>query len=200
MTTYQTEIVKVAFAWLDKQCYEVKENRGKCIDEIHKKYSNVVRAEAYCAKFIYVVYNEASNNLSIINPLFKTDRAINVLLYNAKNGAIIIQGTKSHEANILPADIMDRKSSSPTNSGHVGIVVGVSGAGLKIIEGNASKGNLEGVLPIFYTWDKIRNSKYNFNFIRCWQQVKDSQEYKKEQEYKKKEIKTAVASNFICPV
>lgn len=129
MANYGAAILQEAKTWLN--CKETSANRSICVDKIHKEFSEnwVSSPDPWCAKFVWVVVQNASKRYAVSNPLPHTAGALELL-------------NKSKKANIYvdkvptPGCIFYKKSNSA--SGHVGFVAQVVGNKFYTIEGNSS--------------------------------------------------------------
>lgn len=147
MTPLAKEIVEEAYRWYERDCFETTRNRGACIDNIHEEFGEEWaasrRRDAYCAKFVTIVLDEAFKKFNAKNPIV-TARAATMLDLAVRNLIPI-----TDEPNV--GSIFYKKSSAPGASGHVGIVVkNIDGVKFATIEGNAPdpKTGKEGVVSI----------------------------------------------------
>ncbi len=129
-TALGTHIIREAERWLERQCAETSANRGPCVDEIHLRFGGTVKAEAWCAKFVWVVVDEACVQTGTKNRLPFTAGARALL--TGSDGKLRVDG------NPEPGAAFYRRSTAPGASGHVGIVVAVESDGIYTIEGNTS--------------------------------------------------------------
>lgn len=152
-------IVDVAAGWLKRGCVETTPNRGVCVDEIHQRFDPKwiaqQRAEAWCAKFAWVVVDEAiRDDGGTDNPLPRTAGARDMLDKAYAKGLGV-------DKSPAVGSVFYRRSEAAGASGHVGIVVGVGGGQIKTIEGN-----LDNRVALHYypdaTW---RDPYWRFNFI-----------------------------------
>jgi len=159
MPPYQT-ILEVAAEWYKKNCVEQSTNRGICVDKIHELFDpqwiTNRRAEAWCAKFCWVVYEEAARRSGTKNPLPRTAGARNMLDLSRKAGIPV-------DNKPAKGDVFYRKSTSPGASGHVGIVTDITPKGITTVEGNLDNR----VAYYTYTWAQMMDPKWNFNFIHA---------------------------------
>lgn len=134
MTPLAKQIIAEAVKWYERDCVETTKNRGLCIDQIHEQFgeewAEMRRRDAYCAKFVTIVLDDAFKKFNAKNPL-NTARAATMLDLAVKN-LIPITDTPNE------GSVFYKKSSAPGSSGHVGIVVRNDGNGKFVtIEGNA---------------------------------------------------------------
>lgn len=159
MVPFKT-INEVAAEWYERNCVEERDNRGVCVDKIHElfdpKWITSKRAEAWCAKFVWVVYEEAARRAAVTNPLPRTAGALAMRDLSKKAGLRVDNKPQD-------GDVFYRKSSSAGSSGHVGIVTDVKADGITTVEGNLSNR----VAYYHYGWDKIMSPEYNFSFIHA---------------------------------
>lgn len=133
--SFADDIVDRAVAWYQRDCRETTANRGPCVDEIHERFDpNWIRnkrSEAWCAKFCYVVVDEAARMDGIKNPLPRTAGARDLLERSIKAGLRV-------DRQPARGSIFYRRSGAPNATGHNGIVVGgrANGGGITTIEGN----------------------------------------------------------------
>lgn len=131
----RNNILGTALWWIERQCYEQTQNRGRCIDYLHERYApqwvDKQRNEAYCAKFVSVVLKEAFDKMGAKSPVYSA--GARDLLNQAKAKGIRIDRTPSAGAFFYKAPV------SPKYTGHVGIVYeNIDGNKFKTIEGNAT--------------------------------------------------------------
>lgn len=153
-------IAEVAAEWYERNCVEERTNRGVCVDKIHELFDpqwiTQKRPEAWCAKFCWVVYEEAARRSGTKNPLPRTAGAR--LMRDMSKKAGLRVDNKPQDG-----DVFYRASESPGASGHVGIVTDVKADGITTVEGNLSNR----VAYYHYGWDKIMSPKWNFSFIHA---------------------------------
>jgi len=138
-----------ASKWLG--CVETSNNRSVCVDEIQRLYNGKVNADAWCAKFVWSMTNEACKKLGIANPLVQTASTA-TLLSNAK---------KTLRTDSV-AGVGSIFYTTRTGGGHVGFVTKVVGNRFETIEGNTTPdtGGSEGV------WQKTRDiTTKSYQFI-----------------------------------
>lgn len=159
MVPFKT-IEEVAAEWYKRNCVEERANRGVCVDKIHElfdpKWITAKRPEAWCAKFVWVVYEEAARRSGTKNPLPRTAGAR--LMRDMSKDLGLRVDNKPQDG-----DVFYRASESPGSSGHVGIVTDVKADGITTVEGNLSNR----VAYYHYDWDKIMSPKWNFSFIHA---------------------------------
>lgn len=153
-------IVRRAAAWYERGCIESRANRGVCVDEIHTlfdpKWVQSKRAEAWCAKFVWVVFEEAARQSGEANPLPRTAGARDMLV-RAKKTSLRVDNLPQE------GDVFYRRSSSPGATGHVGIVTEVTSDGITTCEGNLDNR----VAYYHYSWQKINDPSWDFAFIHA---------------------------------
>lgn len=124
--------------------------------EVEKYLASVglPKGNSWCMAFVYYCFNEASNALSIKNPLVKTGGCLN---HWQKTTAkkILASQSKNNPSLVIPGSvfIMDHGS----GLGHTGIVTEVVGSYIKTIEGNTNNTNSREGIGVF----KIENRKIN---------------------------------------
>lgn len=150
------EIVRIAERWANLKCVEIKANAGPCIDDVQQMFSGRVIAEAYCAKFVWIVIQEACEKMYIKNRLPKTASAKGMLDGSIKNN-MVVQGKNG----IAPGTVFARKSGASGGSGwHVGIVHSWDNDKFYTVEGN----NDDKISYFHYEWEDI--PKKDFWFIQ----------------------------------
>jgi hypothetical protein len=153
-------IAEVAAEWYDRNCVEDSENRGVCVDKIHELFDPQwiasKRAEAWCAKFVWVVYEEAARRSGNKNPLPRTAGAKDMLNKSRDLGLDVDNKPRY-------GDVFYRTSESRGRSGHVGIVTDIQKDGITTVEGNLNNR----VAYYFYDWNQIALPKWKFNFIHA---------------------------------
>lgn len=152
-------IIERAASWYERGCIESSANRGVCIDEIHTlfdpKWVQSKRAEAWCAKFVWVVYQEAARLDGEANPIPRTAGARDMLDRARREGKLRVDNLPQE------GDVFYRRSSAPGATGHVGLVKEVGSNGVVTIEGN-----LDNRVAFYtYTWAKINDPSWGFAFI-----------------------------------
>lgn len=159
MVPFQT-IASVAAEWYERNCVESSANRGVCVDKIHEQFDpNWIRnkrPEAWCAKFVWVVYEEAARRAGVENPLPRTAGARLMLTMSQKAGLNV---TKKPEV----GSVFYRRSDSPGASGHVGIVTEIKSDGITTVEGNLDSR----VAYYHYDWNAVASRKWDFSFIHA---------------------------------
>lgn len=157
MTRLAHEIILIATQWYRRDCRESTENRGVCVDEIHERFSPSwiaqKRAEAWCAKYAWVVVDEACQRLGIHNVLPKTASAVG--MRDRSSGVIRVDTTPA------VGSVFYRRSSSPGSSGHVGIVTAVTADKIFTNEGNLD----DRVALHYYPERQVRDPAWRFSFI-----------------------------------
>lgn len=122
----------------------------KCLDEIKILYNNRINNEAWCAKFVWAMTNEACKKLGVENPLIQTASTA-TLLANAK---------KNLRTDETPG-VGSIFYTTRTGGGHVGFVLKIDGTKFETIEGNTTNGSGE-----YGVWKKTRDTKTrNYQFI-----------------------------------
>lgn len=153
-------ILEVAAEWYKKNCVEQSTNRGVCVDKIHELFDpqwiTQKRPEAWCAKFVWVAYQEAATRTGTENPLPRTASARAMLDLSKKAGIPVDNNPKK-------GDVFYRRSTSPGASGHVGIVAEVTSKGITTVEGNLDNR----VAYYNYGWADLMDPKWNFSFIHA---------------------------------
>ena len=141
-------ILKEAEKWLG--CKETSSNRSVCVDEIQKLYNNKVTADAWCAKFVWAMTNEACKKLGIKNPLIQT----------ASTATLLAEAKKTLRTDATPG-VGSIFYTTRTGGGHVGFVTKIiNETQFETIEGNTNTGGSDGV------WNKTRNTKtQTYQFI-----------------------------------
>lgn len=125
---FQSELIRVALVWAARHCRETVRNGGSCIDEIHRAFGRPKR-EAYCAKFVWVAVEQASQAAGIHNPIPKSAGACDMLTQSIKRG-LRVDKTPGI------GSIFYRSSKITNSSGHVGIVIDVTATTVRTVEGN----------------------------------------------------------------
>jgi surface antigen len=125
---FQAELLRVAHGWAARGCRESVANGGPCIDEVHRLFGQP-RREAYCAKFVWVVADEAARAAGITNPLPKTAGACDMLTRAVAAGLRV---------DTVPAigAVGYRSTTLANSTGHVLLVVDVTGDEVRTVEGN----------------------------------------------------------------
>jgi hypothetical protein len=159
MVPFKT-IADVAAKWYNRNCVETQSNRGVCVDRIHEQFDpNWIRnkrPEAWCAKFVWVVYEEAARLSGVANPIPRTAGA-RLMLTMSRDKQLKVDKKPNLGA------VFYRKSDSPGASGHVGIVTEIKNDGITTVEGN-----LDGrVAYYFYDWNAVASPKWDFSFIHA---------------------------------
>lgn len=158
MSRYGNEIVQVALEWYQRGCVETSPNRGVCIDAIHAAFDpdwiRSKRSEAWCAKFVWVCYQQAADALGIQNPMPHTASARG-LMDQARSNGIPVNGKPAVGAAFY------RYSGSAGSSGHNGIVRALTSDGIETVEGNLS----DKVSLYRYSWSAVNDPKRGFQFI-----------------------------------
>jgi hypothetical protein len=163
ITTAAQKIIDTAAKWVTPApgefCKEVTENRGECIDTISKAFDGRTVSEAYCAKFAWVVVEEAVGKDN--NKLPHSAGAKNMLDTAKKEKLMTIDKAPK------PGSTFYRVSTAKGSSGHIGIVVWGDDKYFYTIEGNTSipflGKNIEGVGSHYYPYTDI--GKRGFYFI-----------------------------------
>jgi hypothetical protein len=142
-------ILLEAEKWLG--CKEESKNRSACVDEISRLYNDKVSSDAWCAKFVWAITNEACKKLNVDNPLKQT----------ASTATMLSEAKKT-----LRTDNIAGKGSifytTRTGGGHVGFVTKVKDNLFDTIEGNTSSDSGEGD----GVWAKTRDTtKKDYTFI-----------------------------------
>ena len=152
MNQLRNNILGTALWWIEQQCFENSQNRGKCIDYLHERYSSSwidqKRNEAYCAKFVSIVLKEAFQKTGAVSPIYSA--GARDLRNQARAKGVKIDRNPSSGA------FFYKKSSSPKYTGHVGIVYeNIDGNRFKTIEGNATDPvtKKEGVVSVIRSVD-----------------------------------------------
>lgn len=127
---FQQEMVRTALAWAARGCHETVTNGGNCIDEVHRLYGTPKR-ESYCAQFVWVVTEGASQAAGITNPLPKTAGACDLLSRSVQAG---LRVNKTPGVGCIFYHGADPRYST----GHVGIVIDVKSTSIRTVEGNNS--------------------------------------------------------------
>jgi LPXTG-motif cell wall-anchored protein len=124
-------IIEEAVSWVMPQpgelCLETGTNRGECIDKISEIFNGKVVAEAYCAKFVWVV---CQNALGENNKLPKIAGAKAMLDAAKKTKGLVVDRTPK------PGSVFYRKSTAAGATGHMGIVVWGDDKYFYTVEGN----------------------------------------------------------------
>lgn len=154
------DIAEVAAEWYGRNCVEETTNRGVCVDRIHQTFDpdwiKQKRPEAWCAKFVWVVYEEAAKRAGVANPIPRTAGA-KLMLNMSKDAGLRVDNRPSY------GDVFYRYSESAGSTGHVGIVTDIQKDGITTVEGNLSNR----VAYYFYDWDQIAQPKWKFSFIHA---------------------------------
>lgn len=147
-------IVEIADRWAQLKCVEEKNNRGQCIDKVHQLYNGRILNEAYCAKFAYVVVQEACEALNIANKLPKTASALG-MLQGAQKLGMAVQGLSG----IAPGAVFARRTKATGGSGwHVGLVRSWNDDKFFTVEGN----NSDRIGYFNYDWEEIKSRDFWF--------------------------------------
>ncbi|MEP7218921.1 MAG: CHAP domain-containing protein [Bacteroidota bacterium] len=120
--------MRVALAWAARHCRETVSNGGSCIDEVHRQFGRPAR-EAYCAKLVWVIAEEAARAAGIRNPVPKTPGACDMLQQAIKIG-LRVDKTPGVGA------IFYRSSKLTNSSGHVGLTIDMNDSTIRTVEGN----------------------------------------------------------------
>ena len=134
-------ILQEAEKWLG--CRETSNNRSACVDEIQKLYNGKVNADAWCAKFVWSMTNEACKKLGIDNPIYQT----------ASTSTMLAKAKQTLRTDTTPG-VGSIFYTTRTGGGHVGFVIKINGNKFETIEGNTTSdtGGSEGV------WNKVRDT------------------------------------------
>lgn len=153
-TGFGVRIKDRADYWLSRQCRETKTNGGGCVDEIHELYGDKT-LEAWCAKFAYVVVDEAAAAYSIRNTLPHEKGAARMRDQAIKQ--------KIHRVDRVPAvgAVFYRRSLAKGASGHIGIVVELHTDQIITIEGNAG----DMIAVGHYSMGQVNDPYWKFSFI-----------------------------------
>lgn len=135
MTQIGNAIVQHARQWAGRSCKETRVNGGSCIDDLQIAYGGTTSREAYCAKFVWVVVDQACKEIGIVSTLPKTA--------GARDMRDRSKGRLPMDQNFTVGSCFYRYSTAPSASGHMGIVVDVTPDALITVEGN--NGNRIGV-------------------------------------------------------
>lgn len=179
------KIVQVADRWSQLKCVEERNNRGACIDKVHELYNGRVINEAYCAKYAYVVVQEACEALNISNKLSKTASALG-MLQGAQKLGMAIKGVKG----IAPGAVFARRTKATGGSGwHIGIVRSWNDDKFFTSEGN----NSDRIGYFFYDWEEIVSRE--FWFIQTHKMSENFQYVQKTAIETAEKVKETVTSN-----
>lgn len=121
---FATALVKKSELWLG--CAEERANRSACVDEIHVYYNGKVTAEAWCAKFVYMITDLCAKDFGIKNLLPRTASTLTMVNTAPKNRLRV-------DTIPAPGSIFFK---TRTGGGHVGIVKAVEGSTIITVEGN----------------------------------------------------------------
>lgn len=124
---FASGLIKKAELWLG--CKETTTDRSACVDEIHTYYNGKTTAEAWCAKFVFMITDLVSKDFGIKNLLPRTASTVN-MVNSAKSKGLRVDTFPA------PGSIFFRSRGG--GFGHVGFVVEVKGATIVTIEGNMS--------------------------------------------------------------
>lgn len=132
ITVAGKQIIDTAAGWVTPSpgefCKEFTENRGTCIDTIGQYYDGRIVAEAYCAKFAWVVVEQGVGHGN--NKLPHVAGA-KLMLDTAKKEKLMTVDKAPK-----PGSVFYRVSSAKGSSGHMGIVVWGDDKYFYTIEGN----------------------------------------------------------------
>ena len=154
-----TEIIKVAKSQVGVMEDPVGSNRGP---EINKYLASVdcPPGNFWCAAFIYWCFKEASQNLSVPNPVFKTAGCL--MNWNHSKGKRITSAeAAANPSLIIPGQLFILDFGS--GKGHTGIIEKVEGGFLHTIEGNSNPSGSSNGIGVFSLQRKI--IKINKGFI-----------------------------------
>jgi|GEM_PF-3361448 len=139
INSFQEAILAQSLYWERKQCCETstgvcgsgahQEDWGPCVAEIQRAYG-APRAEAYCAKFVSVIFDRAADAVKLQLPFTKDAGAV----------ALRNKAAKHYTMDKRPAigSLFYHGSSCANCTGHVGIVVNLhANNALSVLEGNA---------------------------------------------------------------
>lgn len=142
--TFANGLIEKAELWLG--CKEVG-NRSGCVDEIHDYFDGKPIAEAWCAKFVWMVADLTAKDFRIKNYLPKEKSTLRML--DKSKGTFRVDKTPT------PGAVFFRKRET---GGHVGFVVEIRSNGEMItIEGNKSDS---------VSWGKYQQKDYaSYQFI-----------------------------------
>jgi len=121
----------------------------RCLDEIKILYNNKINNEAWCAKFVWAMTNEACKKLGIANPLIQT----------ASTATLLASARKTLRTDGTPG-IGSIFYTTRTGGGHVGFVLNVDGNKFETIEGNTS--NSSGEYGVFKKTRDTKTKEYQF--------------------------------------
>lgn len=121
---FASGLIHKAELWLD--CKETSENRSVCVDKIHEYYNGKVVAEAWCAKFVFMITDLVCKDFGFKNFLPRTASTITMVNNAPKKGLRV-------DKIPAPGSVFFK---TREGGGHVGFVIEVDGTIIKTIEGN----------------------------------------------------------------
>lgn len=126
--SFISALINNAKAWLD--CRETSKNRSVCVDKIHKAFSENWRndPDAWCTKFVWVVFDATCKQFNVKNPLPKT----------ASTHELLRLSKDKFEVDRVPAVGAIMFYPTGSNTGHNAIVIEVNGNNFTTIDGNSS--------------------------------------------------------------
>lgn len=132
-----TALVAEATKWIGVR--ETPKNRGPEVESFQRAVDGKAQGEPWCMAF--VMYCLKAADAAVTGPSFRLFETEHVMTcWNRSPMEMRIQSL-----DVKPGDLMlwqHYKNGKPTNSGHVGVVVGVQGPGtIETIEGNTSDGS-----------------------------------------------------------
>lgn len=128
LNRFQVELVRVGLAWVARGCHETVKNGGNCIDELHRAFGREKR-EAYCAQLAWVVAEQAARAAGINNPLPHTGGACDMLKRS------VAAGLRVDKTPAIGA-VFYQGSNPKYSTGHIGVVIDVTGTTIRTVEGN----------------------------------------------------------------
>lgn len=178
-------IVQIADRWAAQNCKETTANRGVCIDKVHELYNNRVIAEAYCAKYAFVVVQEGCEQLNIKNILPKSASAKGILDASMKIPGFVIKGKQG----IALGAVFVRRSKGTGSGWHVGLVRHWNNDKFFTNEGN----NGDRIGWFSYEWEEI--IERDFYFIQTHKMSEGFQYAQKTVTETAKKIETTISDN-----
>jgi hypothetical protein len=133
----------------------------KCLDEIKILYNNKINNEAWCAKFVWAMTNEACKKLGIANPLRQTASTTTLLAYAKK--------TLRTDNTVSVGSIF---YTTRTGGGHIGFVLAVNGTKFETIEGNTT--NNSGEYGVFKKTRDTKTKEYQFIHLEDLDTIKNN--------------------------
>lgn len=152
--TLTEAVLERARWWATQKFVETSTNAGPGIDDIQIAFDGGLSREAYCTKFVWVVFDQASRLSGRANSLPKTARA-RELVTLAETAGLDVDDSPSI------GSVFYRRSTCSNCTGHVGIVYDIRQDAIITVEGNHSNR-----IDFFtVTWDQVHDASNGFAFI-----------------------------------